>query len=464
MRLINVLVLATLIGGCTAVPDRGAPANVQVADAPGPVHSGPRMRTAATGPRVDHHQHLLSPTVAALLNEVEGGTSFAPVSVPRDVADLLARRAAAWSSAAGLGQVYTDDAIVIEDGAPKYGKHAVADFVSQRFARPYQITPVGYASGGASRRVVALYTRGEGAARSNVGLTLITLERSRHGGWRIASETMRFPAPAPMKDVDADALITLLDQADVERAVIMSIAYLLESPLLPKHPNAAARLRAENDWTAAQIARHPTRLVGFCGINPLTEQALGEMQRCKEQLGLSGLKLHFANSTVDLEKAGHLARIKEVFATANRLRMPIAAHLWSGSKQYGRKDAEIFLAEVLPRAPDVVVQVMHMAGAGPGWTDEALEVFATAVEAKDSRTKNLYFDVATVADLQSPAQLELLARRIRQIGPERILYGSDGAFGGRNTPDQEWGTFRGMVPLTDAEFADISDNVAPYLR
>lgn len=462
MRLVKVLVLAALIGGCTAAPRGGLPAELRSADAQPPMASGPET-PSATGPRVDHHQHLLSPTVAALLNEVEGGASFDPVPVPQEVAELLERRAAAWNNAAGLAQVYMDDAIVIEDGAPKYGRLAVSEYVSQRFGRPYQVTPVHYASGGATPRLVALYTRGAGDARTNVGLSFITLGRAPDGGWRIGSETLRFPAPEPMKALDANALIALMDEADIERAVVMSIAYLLESPLLPDLPDAAARLRAENDWTAAQIARHPARLVGFCGINPLTGQALDEMRRCK-QLGLFGLKLHFGNSMVDMENEAHLARIKEVFATANQLRMPIATHLWSGAKEYGRRDAEIFLAEVLPEAPDVVVQVMHLAGAGPGWTDEALEVLANAVEANDARTRKLYFDVATVADSQTAAQLKLLAKRIRQIGPERILYGSDGAFGGRSSPDQEWGTFRGMVPLTDEEFAIIRDNQAPYLR
>lgn len=309
-----------------------------------------------------------------------------------------------------------------------------------------------------------MYTRGEGAERTNVGVTLMTLERDSAGKWRIASETMKFPGPAPLGDAGADGLIKLLDQADIERAVVMSVAYFFESGVLPPQPGGPALLRQENDWTAAEVAKHPDRLVAFCGINPLAEQALAEMQRCKEKLGMVGVKLHFGNSAVDLEKPAHLARIQQLFASADRLGMPVAAHLWTGGKKYGRKDAEIFLADVLPYAPGVVVQIMHMAGGGPGWTDEALEVFAKAVEAGDPRTRNLYFDVATVADLQTHAQLQLLARRIRQIGLERILYGSDASFGGRDTADQEWGTFRGMVPLTDAEFAIIRDNVAPYLR
>ena len=175
------------------------------------------------------------------------------------------------------------------------------------------------------------------------------------------------------------------------------------------------------------------------------------------------MKLHFANSQVDLTNADHVARVQRVFAAANRLGLPIVVHVWNGP-DFGATDARAFLEQVLPRAPDIVVQVAHMAGAGPGWNDAALAVLAGAIETHDPRTKNLYFDVATVADLQKHDQLVLLARRIRQIGPARILYGSDAAFGGRDTPEREWGTFRGMVPLTDAEFAVIRDNVAPYLR
>ena len=105
-----------------------------------------------------------------------------------------------------------------------------------------------------------------------------------------------------------------------------------------------------------------------------------------------------------------------------------------------------------------------MAGGGPGWTDPALAVYAEAIAAGDPRTKNLYFDVATVADGQTGEDERLLARRIRQIGLHRILYGSDAAFGGKNTPREEWGIFRGMVPLTDEELKTIAGNVAPYLR
>ena len=60
-------------------------------------------------------------------------------------------------------------------------------------------------------------------------------------------------------------------------------------------------------------------------------------------------------------------------------------------------------------------------------------------------------------------QASLIARRIRQLGPERILYGSDAAAGANLTPREGWAAFR-KLPLTDAEFAVIAGNVPPYMR
>jgi hypothetical protein len=50
--------------------------------------------------------------------------------------------------------------------------------------------------------------------------------------------------------------------------------------------------------------------------------------------------------------------------------------------------------ELLALAPDVTVQIAHLAGTGPGFEDppsqEAMAVFADAIERGDPRTKNLW--------------------------------------------------------------------------
>jgi predicted TIM-barrel fold metal-dependent hydrolase len=50
----------------------------------------------------------------------------------------------------------------------------------------------------------------------------------------------------------------------------------------------------------------------------------------------------------------------------------------------------------------------------------------------------------------------------RQVGVERVLYGSDAAFGDNLRPREAWTAFR-KLPLTDREFKKIARNVAPYL-
>jgi predicted TIM-barrel fold metal-dependent hydrolase len=50
-----------------------------------------------------------------------------------------------------------------------------------------------------------------------------------------------------------------------------------------------------------------------------------------------------------------------------------------------------------------------------------------------------------------------------RLGIDRILFGSDAATGGNLPPRQAWAAFR-QLPLTDAEFKKIAENVAPYMR
>jgi hypothetical protein len=64
----------------------------------------------------------------------------------------------------------------------------------------------------------------------------------------------------------------------------------------------------------------------------------------------------------------------------------------------------------------------------------------------------------------SAEDAKLVAARLRQIGLERILYGSDMAIGSNPTAQQGWAAFRTLLPLADADFRAIADNVAPYMR
>jgi predicted TIM-barrel fold metal-dependent hydrolase len=130
---------------------------------------------------------------------------------------------------------------------------------------------------------------------------------------------------------------------------------------------------------------------------------------------------------VNVDDPDDLAKVRRVFRAATvHMHANIDHH-----RPYGAKEARIFLEQLLPEAPDVPVQIAHLAGGG-GYddpaTDQVLSVFIQAIERNDPRMKSVYFDVCGIA---LPGMWEdkssLIVERIRQIGVRRILYGSDTA-------------------------------------
>lgn len=196
---------------------------------------------------------------------------------------------------------------------------------------------------------VAMLVEGTGAAQLPVATTLAP-QVDHHQHLLSPALAAAWSEPEP---VTADRLIAQLDSAGVRRALVLSLAYAHGSPSI-RGDDEYAQVRGENDWTSQQVARYPGRLHAFCSFNPLREYALAELDRCGKDPNLRyGVKLHFANSQVDLQNPGHV---------------------------------------------------------------------------------------------------------------QRILYGSDMAIGANPPARESWGAFRAMLPLTDAEFRTIADNVAPYMR
>src|SRR5690242_8003386 len=270
--------------------------------------------------------------------------------------------------------------------------------------------------------------------------------------------------------VDGNDLVRLLDEAGIRRAVVLSTAYQLGNPNRPAVPDEYARVREENDWTAQQVAEHADRLLGFCGFNPLRDYALTELERCARIPALAtGIKLHFGNSDVELDNPVHVNALRRVFAAANARRMAIVVHLHPSvtlKRPYGARQARIFLEQVLPAAPRVTVQIAHLCGAG-GYdpeSDAALGVFAQAATRRDPRLRNVYFDISGVAGLGDwRGYAATIVRRLRTLGLEHILYGSDGAPDAESTPAKRVASLH-ELPLTPGELRTLERNVAPYLR
>lgn len=261
--------------------------------------------------------------------------------------------------------------------------------------------------------------------------------------------------------IDAAKLVALLHEAGIGKAAMLSEAYWFDAPDAGLGTDAGlARVREENDWTAAQAERHPERLFVFCNFNPLAPHALGELARCTDSGRFAGIKLHLDASGVDLADAEHCAKLRAVMATANARKLPLLAHA-RGRGEYGAEHARYFLALVHEDAPDVPVQVAHLWG-GTAVSLETHTAYADAI-AKDG-LRNLWFDVCDAAIVARDGGVrEALVARMRRIGMDRLLYGSDAAFEGHPGPKGAWAAFAAL-PLTAEELAEIARNVAPWLE
>jgi hypothetical protein len=148
--------------------------------------------------------------------------------------------------------------------------------------------------------------------------------------------------------------------------------------------------------------------------------------------------------------------------------MAIVIHMHANvdhHRPYGKKEAEIFLTQVLPSAAHSTIQIAHLTGSG-GYddhaTDAALSVFIHAISQHDVRVSHVYFDISGVAGLgEWNSKKEQIALRIRQVGVHRILFGSDGAWT-TFTPSKAIAAYD-ELSLTDEEFSTIDTNVPPYM-
>ena len=300
-----------------------------------------------------------------------------------------------------------------------------------------------------------------------------------------ACATMRSATPAPRVDYhqhlvspafapivqlparDGKALLAELDAAGIDKAVVLSVGYSF-SDERKKLEDPDRLTRDENDWTSAQVTASGGRLIGFCSANPLRPAALGELERCLALPGMKGVKLHFGNSGISLRDTAHAARMVQVFTLAERLHAPVLVHLRArGGLNYGAEDARLFLDRLVTAAPSIEIVVAHFGGSGPGYpayADEVMAVFAAAAERQDPRMRNIYFDMATVVTAETtPEEGALIASRIRQVGAQRVLYGSDlGPPGGSIRAG--WEIFSRRTPLTAAELRTIAGNVTRFAR
>ena len=217
----------------------------------------------------------------------------------------------------------------------------------------------------------------------------------------------------------ADDLVARLDEANVRKAVVLSLGYWN----LPDDSNMAP----ENDFVAAEVGKYPDRLIGFCGINPLYESAVGEIERCLNLPGMTGIKLHLPSSEVTMTDGEHVARLSAVFDKIQERGAPVLMHVGTPLGLALSPDGLTNLATIIATHPDVRVAHAHCAAETD---DQRLEVWLKGMVATPPvfSPDNFYIEVSACLEFFEDAPLakkELIVWRLRTWGLERVLFGSD---------------------------------------
>jgi predicted TIM-barrel fold metal-dependent hydrolase len=187
----------------------------------------------------------------------------------------------------------------------------------------------------------------------------------------------------------ASALIELMDEAEVDQAIVMTYT---ELPAV--NPNAL-------DYLAAQIALYPNRLIGYVRVHPWYPEALDLIERAFGEFGMKGVKLHPVGNLAHPASEASLSVIR--MAAAHQA--PVLFHCGDEALT-----TPLQIAQAAEAVPEASIILGHMGGYFH--VDEAIEAAA--------RLPNLYLETSA---MPYPAQIR---RAIDVLGVERVLFASDG--------------------------------------
>ena len=191
-------------------------------------------------------------------------------------------------------------------------------------------------------------------------------------------------------------LMRYADRLAIDRVCVFMGHQLIYDP-------TPAELRAQNDEVLTAVRDWPGRAWGFVYLNPNhTQASLDELNRCVRDGPMVGVKLWVARRVDDSAVAPLIERAAELKAL-------IFQHTWlkTGGNLPGESTPQD-VVRVARRYPQVPIVCGHTGG---NW------VRGIRVIREDA---NIYADLAG-----SDPTAGFTEMAVRELGPERVLYGSD---------------------------------------
>jgi len=205
------------------------------------------------------------------------------------------------------------------------------------------------------------------------------------------------------KIVTAEELIASMDEAGIDLSVVLNAGWVSHELCVKT-----------NDYILDSISRYPTRLVGFCAIQPRAgDAAIAELERCAKA-GAKGIgELRFDVQGFDLTDKVTMgpiidAALKHDLIFLTHSSEPVG-HDYPGK---GSITPDI-LYSVIMAFPRLKLVCAHWGGGVPFYA-----LMPEVAEALD----NVFFDTAATVFLYKP---EIFEQVSRIIGSDKILFGTD---------------------------------------
>lgn len=178
-------------------------------------------------------------------------------------------------------------------------------------------------------------------------------------------------------------MLVLMDEAGVDRAVTCSLGQMID-----------------NDHIGRLAAAHPDRIVGFGQVDPRAKDALVEVHRCADALGLRGLKLHPTMHGYHVADHGLL---DPVFAACRELGFVVLINALDDPfcGPFG-------IEEISRNFPEVPVLVAHM---GTVWNVGEAIIVA-------ERQPQVYLETSSATLLE-------VRMAYTRVGPTKLVMGTD---------------------------------------
>ena len=189
-------------------------------------------------------------------------------------------------------------------------------------------------------------------------------------------------------------------------------------------------VRRSNDLGLRLVTEHPDFFLGFCYLNPAHDPAfsLAEIERCVARGPLHGLKLWVSVHATD-------PRLDPIMARAAELGVPVLHHAWYKATGYAfNESTPSEIADLARRHPRVTIIMAHLAGGGWRGVQDVKACPNVVVDTSGAQP-----------------QAGLVEYAVRELGVERVLFGSD-------WPIRDFATQRARVTgarLTARERAQI---------